>query len=325
MPVFSTVTDAVVIAADGGTGLRAVELDTGASITRQVEQQRPGDQPYRLWGLGSWLVVGWGEIWAVGLDTATEPRLLGEASYFVPAAEPAELWLIDRPDWRGDGGSATWTLVDHTGTRLHRVEAAAGSEVERGVPGGLALRGDDGALHRYDTVTGEIDDLVGGTDARILDVTRDRLLWCEADCGTLQVSDDRRTIQVDADEVTEFLDGWLSADGTRIAAHVAVEVADGGRDFELWIHDLSDEMLVDRVQVQLGEMHAAWTPNGDQLLYRMVAEGGPSTFGRYTASGFDTVDHDPLEGLRPARFLVGRADWHPEFFGHEVDRPSDSR
>lgn len=78
-----------------------------------------------LVSLGGWVVVGWEELWAVVPGEPDRGRQLGEATVFLPAAEPDALWLIDHHGGRVGTGRSTWSLVDASGTTMAEVASIA--------------------------------------------------------------------------------------------------------------------------------------------------------------------------------------------------------
>lgn len=112
--LFASPTGVVLLFADGIDGVTAVDLDRGVVGRRVVEGERPGDQPFRLTHTGDHLVVGWGEIWAAPLDGGPS-RKIDDATIYLPAAEPGEVWTLTWAGGRiGQGyepATRRWELV----------------------------------------------------------------------------------------------------------------------------------------------------------------------------------------------------------------------
>lgn len=296
---FDTATGTVLVFDDGRDGAVAVDLDSGRRVEFRLPGQGPGDQPFRLSRMGSWLVYGWGTIWAAAPGSDLPVRQLGTATIFVPGAEPGQLWFIDYPGGRIGQGTPTWTLVDASGQPLHQGEGEDGMYAVRGVPGGLAVRGEDGRLRRYGVATGQIEDYLGDEDARIGDVAADRVVWCERACERLHVTDGggREVGVVDGPQVESFDPDamWLSGGADRLAVHARVRKG-SGVTFELQIYDLGTDRLVAATTVPLGDVRGAWTLDGRQFFYR--TQPGASApdrlriLGRYSAGTFEGVPFD---------------------------------
>lgn len=315
-----TATETVLVFDDGSDGAVALDLDSGRRAAFRLPGQRAGDQPFRLWRMGGWLIYGWETIWAAAPGRDLPVRQLGSATIFVPAAEPDELWLIEYPGGGIGPGIPTWTLVDSSGQQLHRAQGEDGMYAVRGVPGGLAVRGDDARLRRYDATTGEIEDYVGGEGAHIGDVTVDRLVWCPQACERLHIADgDAREVGlVDGPRVESFDPNamWLSGGGDRLAVHTRVREG-SGVNFELRIYDPEADQLLAATTLPLGGVHGAWTPDGRQFFYRVdLPVSAPSrlrVLGRYAVDtgSFEQVPLDtdaaPAHGFvaLPAEELGG--------------------
>ena len=261
-------TDTVLLFDDGTEGALAVDLDTWERTRVDLPGQRAGDQPFRLWQMGGWVVVGWQEIWAVAPGQPESARQLGQATVFLPHAEPDALWLIDYEGGRVGTGASTWTLIDPSGNDIAAVSSApAGLLPVRGVPGGLVVSSPGGTLLIYDL---EQDRLVAnpiGESARLGDVTRDRVVWCDDDpCEQLLVTDAEGSdlAALGAGETFEPSQVWLSPDGDRIAAGVRVRVGDGV-DFRLRVYRIEDGELLAETRSELSLLFGGWTLDGRQF------------------------------------------------------------
>ena len=264
---FRDATGTVLLFDDGLDGALAVDLDGWERQRVALPGQRPGDQPFRLWRVGSWVVVGWGEIWAVAPGRPESARTLGQATVFLPAAEPDALWLIDYEGGSIGTGTSRWTLVDPSGTELAVVASApAGLLPVRGVPGGLAVDGPDGTLV-YDLGQDGLIDTPVGPSARVADVTRDRVAWCDGDpCERLVIVDGHGAVvtRVGSGETFEPSKVWLSPGGDRLVAGVRVQVGEGV-DLRLRVYRADDGELLADTQLALGSLYGDWTVDGRQF------------------------------------------------------------
>ena len=260
-------TDTVLLFDDGSDGALKVDLDTWERHRVELPGQRAGDQPFRLWKLGGWVVVGWGEIWAVGPGQPDTARWLGQATVFLPDAEPDALWLIDYDGGRVGTGTSTWTLVDVSGSAMAEVSSMPGGLVPvRGVPGGLAVDAPNGTLV-YDLEQDQLVDNPVRQDARVADVIRDRAVWCDSDpCERLVITDSAGAIvaTVGSDETFDPTQVWLSPGGDQLAAGVRVQVG-AGVDGRLRVYRTDDGALLADTQLMLGELYGDWTGDGHQF------------------------------------------------------------
>lgn len=260
-------TDTVLLFDDGGDGALMVDLDTWERHRVELPGQRAGDQPFRLWKLGGWVVVGWGQIWAVGPGQPDTARWLGEATVFLPDAEPDALWLIDYDGGRVGSGPSTWTLVDVSGVATAEVASMpAGLVPVRGVPGGLAVDAPNGTLV-YDLEQDRLVDNPVGRDARVADVTRDRVVWCDGDpCEQLVITDPDGAEVAAVGGGEEFYPTgvWLSSGGDLLAAVARVQVG-AGEDLRLRVYRTEDGALLADTQLMLGGLYGDWTLDGQQF------------------------------------------------------------
>lgn len=292
---FGEATGVTLLFDDGLDGGLAVDLDTGRQRRLTLPGQRAGDQPFRLWRMGGWVVVGWGDVWAVDAGAQHPSRRLGRARLFVPAADPDQLWLIEATQPGSE--SPTWTLIDSGGQVVADVDPP-GPRLEpiRGVPGGLAVRDLGGEVLVYDLDQGTLVHPVGGPDW-IADATHTRVAWCQEPCQRLHVAD------ADGAEVAALSgagetfrpDGvWLSPDGRWLAAALTVQ-AGAGTDFRLRIYDLEQAQAVADMQLALGGVYGAWTADGDQFFawnHFASTPGAPARLSRWSTTSSDLVTLD---------------------------------
>lgn len=96
-PLFAEKTGAVLLLSDGIDGVTAIDVDHRVAGRRVIEGERAGDQPFRITTTGDQLIVGWGEIYAMPL-TRGPSRKIADATIYIPAAEPGQVWTIT---WEG--------------------------------------------------------------------------------------------------------------------------------------------------------------------------------------------------------------------------------
>lgn len=296
-PVFADPTGTVLFFDDGTTGAVALHLDTGATERLELPGQRPDDRPYRLWRVGEQLVAGSDRVVLVAPGPEGAARTLGDATFFLPAADPEQLWLIDRDDAEAPGG--TWTLVPASGQVVTTVEAIAGYEPIRGVPGGLAVRDATGRLWRYD-LAGEVlvEALGGPTRSWIGDVVRSQVAWCTGDpCRTLTIAaaDGAEPVGIGGDETFSEGEVWLSPDGDQVAAVVLAPAGDGpALERRLRIRrTVTGELLAD-TPVPLGRTSGSWTVDGRQFFAWIHAVGAgtdaPAVLARWSGTAIELAD-----------------------------------
>lgn len=75
-------------------------LDTGKVVLRRFPAMAGGDFPYVLEPVGRWLVYNGAAddpgVSAIFSDLTGSPRVLGNATFFVPSAVSDQIWLVDR-------------------------------------------------------------------------------------------------------------------------------------------------------------------------------------------------------------------------------------
>lgn len=301
---FRDATGTVLLFDVGSGGSLAVDLDSWEQQRVGLPGHRPGDQPFRLWRMGSEVVVGWERIWSVAPDRPELARSLGEATVFLPHAEPDALWLIDYEGGRIGTGTSTWTLIDPSGTELAEVSSMpAGLLPVRGVPGGLAVHTPEGTMV-YDLAQDRLVESPAGRDTRVADVTRERVAWCDGDpCEQLLLTDqDGATVAtVGSGETFEPSQVWLSPSGDRLAAGVRVQVGEGV-DLRLRIYRTDDGVHLADTQLALGDLYGAWTADGDQFYAwnHFPDHGPPAPANLHRWAGRDDIEQVELgeHGIR---------------------------
>lgn len=294
--VFSERTDTVLLFDTGTDDVLAVDLDAGVAARRSVEGHRAGDQPYRLWRTDDALIVGWQRIFAVSTATA-QARQLGEATIFVPAAEPDHVWLIDFASGRVETGvESTYRLVDLTGEVQHEAPGVADAVPSRGVVGGLALETESGVAI-WDAQQGQIVSRLGEGTGFVADARGRTIVWCEDACAQLHVTDLDGRDQVlapaaDGGDAFEPRSARLSPDGTLVAAIVGDPgPLDNSSTGAVVVGDTRTGEFT-RITPVLSPRPAylAWSADGSQLFFAADGYGRTATdVGRYV------VDDDRSE------------------------------
>ena len=159
--VFSTPTDTVLLFSDGIDGATAIDLDRRIAGRRVIEGERAGDQSFRLTLTGDHLVVGWGEIYAAPLAGGAS-RKIADATIYVPASEPGEVWTLAWEGGRIGAGAATLqrVTVDGTVTFTSSEFDASVMHPVMGVPGGIAVDTPNGVAV-WDADTGRTGPVLG--------------------------------------------------------------------------------------------------------------------------------------------------------------------
>lgn len=308
-------TDHVLVFDDGQDGALALDVATGEEARVDLPGQRGGDQPFRLLSMGGWLVVGWGEVHAT--VPAGDRRLLGEAAYAVPDADARRVWLVGAA---GEGTRPRWTLVEGAGADVvHDVEGRADLEVLRGVPGGLAVRDDDGVVWRVDPATAAVEPYLGDGPATLFDATVGHVAWCPEPCPALSVTSRDGTATIGDDDIVSVGDAWLSGDGARVVAAVMVRVEGGAVDVELRTYDTATGERLDRTSALLPPLHGGWSPDAEAFYWYHEPTGA---LGLWTAGTGFVSDGLPRDARRRDLVVLPRtaAPWHPAV----ADPPSDA-
>lgn len=250
-----------------------------------VEGLRPGDPPYRVSVVDGRLIVGWGGIYAHDIATRQSTKI-GEATIYVPAAEPDRIWLVDYPGGRINTAQPplVWQVLAD-GTQLSTPVRFEVDDVPSiGIPGGLAADSEDGIV-LWSYATGEVIERLGSGLAFVSDVSSDaqtKLAWCEDPCPELHVTtlggadlvfDSPGQVMFDARSAR------FSPDGRYVAAPAAsdiilIDLADGGdMTSVLTIEDQWESNLV-----------VGWAPTGSVLFASTLSYQQPQvTIGYHDA------------------------------------------
>jgi len=263
-PIFGEKTGVLLLFDDGYDGLTAFDADRRLVARSTVEGQRPGDEPYSMIRVGDSLVVGWGPPHAVSIATR-DATSLGEATMFLPAAEPGRVWLIDYGNRIGDHTPRVWQVDIASGETVSDPVEMAGGYPLIGIPGGLALQTDTG-LDLWYADTGQTVTLVADGPGFALDGFGDHLVWCSGYCTELRVAD-TSTLATEFFAAPSGHDRFLSGRFSPSGRHLAVLVG-GLDDYEgeaLW---LLDRETGDITVIGDPDSHVefvAWSPDGGQV------------------------------------------------------------
>ena len=78
-----------------GTTVNVDDLSPGRLAVKRIPGIAPGDFPVPLLSVGRWLVYNSNRGVAAIRDTLSgPPRVLGQATFFVPSATPDQIWLV---------------------------------------------------------------------------------------------------------------------------------------------------------------------------------------------------------------------------------------
>lgn len=260
--VFSTPTDTVLLFSDGIDGATAIDLDRRLAGRRVIDGERAGDQSFRLTLTGDHLVVGWGEIYAAPLAGGAS-RKMGDATMYLPASEPGEVWTLTWEGGRIGAGAATLRRVAVDGTvtfTSHEFDPSVMQPVV-GVPGGLAVQTPNG-IAVWDANTGSAGPVLGPGPASAASSDGKSLAWCESTCANMHVVSLARTGPATAQHVAPRRQQLaLSDDGTHLAF-----LRPAGGPADLVIRDANGQ---ERVVAQDLEPTGAlqWSADGRQLFY----------------------------------------------------------
>jgi hypothetical protein len=291
--VFSTATNVVLLFSDGIDGVTAIDLDNRLAGRRVVEGERAGDQPFRLTLTGDDLVVGWENIYAAPLSGAPSMRI-AEATIYIPASEPGEVWTVTWEGGRTGQGSSSLQRVRTDGTVTFTADEFDATLLEPllGVPGGLAVATPEG-IAVWDASTESIGPVLGpgGPASAVASNGRD-LVWCDSTCASTHIVPLDRGGPPTARHVSPGRQQIALAPDGQLAVLRPV-----GDQAQLVILDRSTggESAVASQLDPLGVLQ--WDSDGRQLFYTENSYQGPTTrIGRYiTTDGTWEVTNIPVE------------------------------
>jgi hypothetical protein len=279
---FSQAMGSVLVFDDGLTGVTVVDLDTGDVVRRGIDGQRPGASEHRLTRVGNSLVVGWGRIHAVSIETL-DSVMLGEATVFVPAVEPDTVWLVDYPGGRIGQGTPTFRHIRLNGDEISSAEGVPPEQgfAVRGVPGGLVLEGDLGLTLWYPS--GEVAPIPGTSRAFVGDTSGDQIAWCEAGCAELRIGEiGGADISIPAPAETSNFDARsarFSPDGRLLAAIVgdAATAGTGSHGSLVMVDVVTGAATLITERLLPRPSYIAWSQDGRHLFFSSNSYGEPET------------------------------------------------
>lgn len=302
--VFSTPTETILLFSDGIDGATAIDLDRRVAGRRVIDGETAGDQPFRLTRTGGHLIVGWGDIYATPLEGGPAKKV-ADATIYIPASEPGEVWTLAWEGGRIGAGGATLerVRVDGTVTFTSTTFDAAALEPMIGVPGGLAVNTREG-LAVWDADTGTVGPVLGRGRATSATSDGRALAWCEGGCREYHVAPLAHTGPATAPHVAPGAQRiTFSSDGTRLG----VLRASGDRADLVVARPETGEKAV--VASDLDPSAAlVWAADGRQLFYAENSYVEASQrIGRYdTSTGRWEIHEVPVgDGLAP--IALGRS------------------
>lgn len=319
-PLFGEPVGIVLLSDDGYDSVLALDPDARIGTRSVVEGQRPGDQPYRITVVDDHLVVGWDVVSASHLQTG-ERTILGEATIYVPAAEPGLVWLID---WAGghigQGVLSAWqvNMAGENATEPTEIDIDIEVHAAIGVPGGLALTTDDGIRLWYPD--GRANELrLGEGLAYVIDAAGDLLAYCQGwPCTEIRIVDlvTGRTVTItDLDPIDPH--GRFSPDGSQLAVTtftddvILADTATGGID-----------TVAEAVESENAAWRLAWAPDGRQLFANYISGLQQATIVRYDLDS-RTADEVTLPFRAGASLVVVARSQVGVYLRDEGKRPAD--
>jgi hypothetical protein len=324
-PIFGEETGVTLLFDDGIDGLTALDPDDRLVARSVVEGQGAGDEPYSMIRVADKLVVGWGEPHAVDI-VSREGRSLGLATIFVPASEAGRVWLIDYGERIGAHTPRVWQVDVTSGEVLgDPVEVNEGYPMI-GIPGGLAFQTRSG-LVLWTMDTGVVRSLETGSPAWAHDVLGDSLVWCDADCAELRVTDTStlatQRYAPPAGYDRFLVSARLSPSGDYLAALVSRREAYEGEAIWILNRRTGDITVVGDPETRVDFL--AWAPASDQLFATSWSYGRDRTvIWRYDLSDkeFGAVVL-PFGGAISPVIIEGSVAF--AYFGDDLVQPADCR
>jgi hypothetical protein len=273
--VFSEATGVALVFDDGLDGVIALDLDDLSLARRPLDGQRAGDPDHRLARVGDSLVVGWGSVHRLLIDTL-EGNPIGQATVFIPAAEADAVWLIDYPGGRIGQGTPGYRLVGLDG---HEIVSAPGIDPSLGfpakaIPGGIVHETPSGITLWFPDA--EPVRIPAPNPGFVVDVSGGVIAWCEDLCTlTLTEIDGGQTLVPSPDPARRFISARFSPDGRLLAAVVAdpgpIDPDSGGAvalvDVASGEATLLTEPLLPRPS------YLGWSPDGRHLFFSSYSYG----------------------------------------------------
>lgn len=278
--VFSSPTGVVLLFSDGIDGVTAIDLDRRIAGRRVLQGERAGDQTFRATLTDGHLVVGWGEVWAVPLDGGPATKI-ADATIYLPAAEPGEVWTITWAGGRIGQGGASLARVALDGAVVLGPLPFDTDAVRPvlGVPGGLAVESPEG-LAIWDADTATVGPVLGPGPVEALASDGRRVVWCTAACAEVHVAGLAAPGPATAPSIS-LTHQKLAVQPTGDGAAAVLRPSAGGASIVLVDLSTGEERVVASGLSPYGSLQ--WTPDGSQLFYADNSYRQPSTrIGRYS-------------------------------------------
>jgi hypothetical protein len=317
--LFAEQTGAVLLLSDGIDGVTAIDVDHRVAGRRVIDGERAGDQEYRITATGHQLIVGWGQIYAFPL-TRGPSRKIADATIYVPAAEPGQVWTITWEGGRIGAGTSTVQRITTHGKVVFSSTALDTTTAQPvlGVPDGLVVQTPEGPAI-WNAATNTIGPSLGpGRPATSLASNGKSLAWCNNTCAELHVVPLRQTGRATAAHAG-MQQLVLSNDNHQLA-YLRPAVDDQS---ELVVRNLttgSDTVIASGL-AQYGSI--AWSADSRQLFYSESSYGESSMhLGHYSSGTGRWEYHDiPVGDAVSGLVVLPRAHTH-RFFSERLVNPA---
>jgi hypothetical protein len=173
---------------NGYDKVKAIDVNVGIHYEIEIPGAVSGDPPYRLIEVGNRLIVGYGAVFAHSIPTRQSTRI-GNATIYLPAAEPGRIWLVDYGGRIGANPPVVWQISPGGEELTERVTVNVAGHPMMGIPGGLAIETDEG-IALWDHASGEVSDILGSDpSSQVSDVSPlGQVAWCHRECYELEVT-----------------------------------------------------------------------------------------------------------------------------------------
>lgn len=315
--LFDEKTGAVLLLSDGIDGVTAIDVDHRIAGRRVIAGERAGDQEYRITTTGDQLIVGWGQIYAFPL-TRGPSRKIADATTYVPAAEPGQVWTTT---WEGGvtgAGRSTVQRITTDGKVVFSSTALPTTDYPLlGVPDGLVVQTSDGPAI-WNSATAAIGPTLGpGRPAASITSNGKTVAWCNNTCIDVHVVPLTATGPTTAQHAG-MQQLALSNDNQRVAYLRPV----GDEHAELVVRDVtsgSETTIATDLSVY-GSI--AWSTDSRQLFYSEPSYGMISMhLGHYSIDTGRWEYHDiPFGGAVSGIVIVSPSDAR-RFFNTKLAQP----
>jgi hypothetical protein len=311
--VFAEKTGVVLLLSDGIDGVTAIDVDHRVAGRRVIQGERAGDQEFRITKTGDQLIVGWGEIYAFSL-TRGSSRKIADATTYIPAAEPGQVWTATWDGGRIGPGSSRVQRITTTGeVTLSSATLHSNANPALGVPDGLVVQTPDG-LAIWNADSGTIGPNLGPAHpAASITSNGKTLAWCNSTCADLHTVPLPRPGSATAPHAGEQQLA-LSDDNQRLA--YLLPASDDHSDLVLRDLATGTDTTIAAGLPQYGSL--AWSRDSHQLFYSENSYGSSSMhLGRYSTSSRRWEYHDiPVGDAVSGLVILPPAQTHRLFTQH---------